>query len=379
MKSYRPASLHTGKEWYISFYAFDPQSDKLKRKRIKINFIDKASERRRYANELIKKININLAKGWNPFFDSKAHKAYRKIDEAMDHFLSFNTKKYKGGDIRRETWNEYNSKMHNLREWLTERNSIDLYTYKFTTEICNAFLEYIFIERDRTSQTRDNYLRFLRVFGTFMMEHQYIKVRPTETIKVIGKSKTRGKNRSIISIDDRKKLREYLEVENPAFFVACMVEYYCFIRPKEMSYIKISHVNLERETVYIPGITAKNHKDAIVTIPQPLKKLLKKMKLSSYPGDYYLFSHYFSPGKDRRSEKAFRDYWGKVRIALDFPETYKFYSLKDTGITDLIGQLGDTRMVRDQARHHSIAITDIYTPHDIMKSNPYIAKNKSEF
>lgn len=60
-------------------------------------------------------------------------------------------------------------------------------------------------------------------------------------------------------------------------------------------------------------------------------------------------------------------------------EEYKFYSLKDTGITDLIGQLGDPRIVRDQARHHSIAITDIYTPHDIMKANPLISQNQAEF
>lgn len=52
MIAYRPAVLHTGKEWYISFYAFDPASEKLKRKRIKINYIEKVAERRRYANDM---------------------------------------------------------------------------------------------------------------------------------------------------------------------------------------------------------------------------------------------------------------------------------------------------------------------------------------
>lgn len=74
-----------------------------------------------------------------------------------------------------------------------------------------------------------------------------------------------------------------------------------------------------------------------------------------------------------RSEKSFRDYWLKVvRKELHFPDTYQFYSLKDTGITEMIHQLGDTLMVRDQARHHSVAITDKYTHGKLVKANKII-------
>jgi len=198
-------------------------------------------------------------------------------------------------------------------------------------------------------------------------------------LKVIGRSKTKGKNRTVITPVDRERLRVFLEKENKDYLIACMIEYYCFIRPKEMSYIQVSHINLEKSTIYIPGITAKNHKNAIVTIPTPLKRYLVELNYNQYPPNYYIFSVGFKPGLTRRSEKQFRDYWLKVRDKLNFPEEYKFYSLKDTGITDLIGQLGDPRIVRDQARHHSIAITDIYTPHDIMKANPLISQNEAEF
>ncbi|MCK5821942.1 MAG: hypothetical protein KAH17_08645 [Bacteroidales bacterium] len=70
--AYRPASLHTGSCWFVSYYSYDPQSESLKRKRIKLNHIDKISERRKYANELIKRINNNLAQGWNPFLDHES-------------------------------------------------------------------------------------------------------------------------------------------------------------------------------------------------------------------------------------------------------------------------------------------------------------------
>ena len=76
------------------------------------------------------------------------------------------------------------------------------------------------------------------------------------------------------------------------------------------------------------------------------------------------------PGKDRKSEKQFRDYWQRyVRKNLKLTDRYKFYSLKDTGITNMLRANTDILTVRDQARHSSILITDRYTPKDIQNAN----------
>ena len=45
--------------------------------------------------------------------------------------------------------------------------------------------------------------------------------------------------------------------------------------------------------------------------------------------------------------------------------------LRDTNI--------DKLSVRDQARHSSILITDIYTPHDIQKANALIEAHEDVF
>lgn len=46
IKSYTPPILHTGKDWYIDFYAFNPVDGVMKRKKIKLNFIKSVKERR---------------------------------------------------------------------------------------------------------------------------------------------------------------------------------------------------------------------------------------------------------------------------------------------------------------------------------------------
>ncbi len=379
ISTYKPARLHTGKCWYISFHVFDPESERLKIKRIKLNYIGKATERRRYANELIIRINNNLAQGWNPYLDQESKKGFAKISVAIAHYKRVHEKKHQAQDIRSETYVAYLSFLRNFESYLTKKELGEMYIYKLDRSVINDFLEYIYLDKDRSSQTRNNYLAFLRIFSGFLVEKEYSKVRPTDGISNLGKKYRRKKGRIVIEPKDRERLKKYLLSENVPYLLSCQVLYYCFIRPKEMSYIKIHHVNLERGTIFVPGETAKNHQDSIVTIPIQLLKFMKQLNIKQHPGDYYLFADHFSPGPKRRDEKQFRDYWLKIRKQLNFPPEYKFYSLKDTGIIDLIGQIGDPRIVRDQARHHSISITDIYTPHDIMKANPIIAENQSEF
>jgi len=86
------------------------------------------------------------------------------------------------------------------------------------------------------------------------------------------------------------------------------------------------------------------------------------------------------PGATCQSEKQFRDYWQRhIRKPLKLPDKYKFYSLKDTGVTMMLRANTDIISVRDQARHSSILITDTYTPHDIAKANPLIDKFVCDF
>ena len=64
---------------------------------------------------------------------------------------------------------------------------------------------------------------------------------------------------------------------------------------------------------------------------------------------------------------------------LRLPSEYKFYSLKDTGITDLIKARTDLLSVRDQARHHSLQMTDLYTPLETRTANESIRHHESYF
>ena len=88
-----------------------------------------------------------------------------------------------------------------------------------------------------------------------------------------------------------------------------------------------------------------------------------------YSINFFIFSKRMKPGDFEISPCRFDERWIKLRKALGFPASYKFYSLKDTGITELSDNHVTNLTIRDQARHSSLAITDVYTRHASARAN----------
>jgi integrase len=180
--------------------------------------------------------------------------------------------------------------------------------------------------------------------------------------------------------DVLNNVRKKIEETNKHFLLASYVLFYCFIRPKEMSRLQIRDIYIKNRTIIINEDQSKNRRKAAITLPVKVLHLMIELKIFDSPSDYYLFSNKLKPGKMYQSEKQFRDFWNRhVRKPLRLPDKYKFYSLKDTGVTMMLRANTDILSVRDQARHSSILITDTYTPHDIVKANPLIDKFECNF
>ncbi len=376
--SYTPPKLYTGKEWYVGFYAFDPARGQMRRKKIKLNFIAKTADRRRYANALIKRLHTKLESGWNPWIECENGKAYHTMEEVFTHYRKYIKKMLDDNIYREDTYVSYLSYLRNIEKWNNSLQTPYSYIYQFDSTFVQKFLEHVYIDRNNTPQTHNNYLIFLSVFSTFLVQNQYLKTKPTEGFRAISK-RLRKKQRTIIAENDMAKLKNHLEKTNKHYLLACYILYYCFIRPKEMSLIQLKHISIKNQTIFIPGDNSKNTKDGMVTIPKKVLQLMIELNVFAHPNSDYLFSNNFYPGSEKKNEKMFRDYWTRyVRSKLGFPATYKFYSLKDTGITAMLRKY-DSVTVRDQARHADILMTDTYTPHDLMEANPLIKDHESDF
>lgn len=370
--SFTYPKLYTGASWYIGFTAFDPASGTMHRKRIKINNIGSDSVKRKYAAQLCHRLSVKLESGWNPWIQPEASRAYHTLDDVLSHYRNYITKLYNDGIYRKATFDSYTSYLHILETWNSTQKVPIRYIYQFDHNLCMKFLDYVYIDRQNGPVTRNSYLVFLKSFSSFLVQYQYLPTRPTEGIETFGRNVIR-KERTIIPDAIMSRLHDWLEENNRHFLLACYFLHYMLIRPKEIAMLKLSNINIRKQTIFIPDTVSKNRKSAVVTMPAKIMHLMLDLHIFDCPSDWYIFSTGFRPGREWKSEKSYRDYWHrKIRPILKLPREYKFYSLKDTGITAMLRSGCDALTVKEQARHSSLLMTDIYTPQDIKNANPIL-------
>lgn len=223
IKSYTPPTLHCGRETYISFNAYDPAEGRMKRKRIKLNSID-PKQRKKYANDLIKRLTEKLILGWNPWIEKENGTAYMLFNDCCEKYRQYIDKLLKDGTYRYETHKSLASYLKNMMDWNKKRMIPITYIYQFDKDFCVQFLDEIYINRDNTAFTHDNYLGFLRQFGHWCCQKNFLKAVPTEGLSVLGRG-AKKKKRKTIEPHHLNMIHDYLEQKNKHFLLASYILY----------------------------------------------------------------------------------------------------------------------------------------------------------
>lgn len=354
---YTYPALYEGKQCYIGFYAVDPRTGKMRRKRYRLGHIRGKIQRRRYAQRMIFELMDKLDNGWNPWIEPKEEVQVPSFLQVCDEYLSFIDQRKNSGTLRPDSHRTYKYSLVAFRRWCNQKQveRCD----QLTKSLCVKFLDYIHVELGYSARTTNGYKVWLSGFFTWMVDREYLQQKPTDGIKALPKTKE-SKSRDLIPEHELVRLNEYLRRENPYFLLAVYLLYYCFIRPKEMCMLTLGDFQLAKGVVIVPGKVAKNGRTESVTLPVKVIHLMVDLNIFVCPSSYYLFSDDFMPGKTPHKAKYLSDWWNyHVKRDLHWPESYKFYSLKDTGITRLLHKVNGIS-VRDQARHSDISITNIY-------------------
>lgn len=374
---YVPAQLHENKTWEIVFYVLNPFTDKLERKRNRVRPLKSISERRKLARRMIVKINDRLANGWNPFLEKKGLKELNKLYDVIDIYLKHILIENKDGNLSADTVKTYTSRIKNFKLWLESSKLKDLFCYKLDHQLIDNYLDYLRYDKEVSARTRDNYMTFLTTLCLWMVNKKYLASNPCEGFKKINK-KTES-TRQVFPPDVREQIFNFWKEKNINYFVLCMTCYYCLIRRTELTKIRVRDLNLKKQTLFVEAENAKNNKTAHVTIPKDLLLLLANHVKSAKADDYIFSKNNFLPGAEIVNPNSITNRWIAMRKKIDIPRKYKWYALKDTGITDLIKNGVPLNSVRDQARHHSIKQTEDYIPRNMKNADNYILNSGVSF
>lgn len=343
--------LHTGKSWYVDFFSLDPATGTMRRKKYMLDSIGKVTDRRKRAQEMIESLMKLLRSGWSPWVNVDDNRGYTLLEEALEKYEKSLEKLPK-----LKTRQSYSSRLNVLREYIKSRVIPPKYVYQFDTSFVSDFLDWLYLDRDVTGRTRNNYRGWCSALAAYFIEREYISTNPVVKIKVVPED---AKKRQPLTAEMLQSLRNYLKEKNPIFLLACMMEYYTMIRPEELSNLRIKDISLKEQSVFVAAEFSKNKRDGKVGLNDELIKLMLDIELFKWPGDCYIFGDKLRHCMKKASSEIFRREWKKVRAALKWKDIYQFYSLKDSGIRDLANAKGIV-IARDQARHTDVSTTNRY-------------------
>lgn len=372
-----PAELHENKTWEVVYYVMHPVTNKLCRKRNRVKPLKSISNRRKLAKRMVLTINSRLESGWNPFYETKGSREFVKLIDVCRIYINRVQADFNDQTLRKDTYKTYKTNINQLINYITEVIKDDNFLcYKFDAEFIGNYLDHIRYIKNRSARTRDNHLSFLGTFSNFLISKKYISVNPTTTFKKINRSE---KTRVLISEGLRKKIFNFFKEHNVSFLTLCMTCYYCLVRRTELTKIKVSDVSLKNQTLFINASDSKNRKSAHVTIPDELMHLLSDHIKNANSNDFLFSRDKFKTGSEQLNPDRVTREWSKMRTKLNIKKNVHWYSLKDSGITDLLMAKVPMLSVKNQARHHSSAQTDSYTPKSMRKSDLNIKESHVKF
>ena len=349
--NFRPASYHKGKECYVSYYCVDPSTDRLRRVKVKVNHVKKPSERERFARALCNAINNKLYDGWNPFIEALNASSVTMAD-AIGLFMDAKSK-----FSRKSTIRSYKSYCDTFRNWLVKKRLQDRYCAMLETSVLESFLEDTDRIRNFSNRTWNNYCSFLYTFFDWLVSKKYIGSNPAAELK---KRRTDNKFRTVIPAADRKRIKAWFSDRLPIYNYVMQLCYRLLMRPNEIVQLRVADIDFDDSIIRVRSEVAKNHGERLLAVPEDMMVFFRE--LACYPPQFFVFAdrNTYKPGPRQMSPTRIAEKWKEMRDELKLPGNYQFYSLKDSGITEMLESGVPSKLVKELADHSSLEMTEKY-------------------
>ena len=316
----------TSKRWYFLYYL--NQAGVLFPYKLYggINRYSNADERFYAAKRLLNTLDVS-----NPKIEFDIEDLQNIFDVALKKRIPY---------LRKKSIATYQSKINDFLDFC-RRNRIDKLR-KIDKKIATKYLQEL-LQKNNT--TVNSYIiTFKRLFKDFVKENK-IRFNPFEEIKKLPENR---KGKMYFNTNQIEVLKSEIIKQNRILWFACQLQYYCFIRPNEIRFLKIEHINTVDGTIKIDASFSKNKKTQVVVIPNCF--LSDFIALSNKNENDYLIQI--------NNEQLKRDYLSKehkkILAKLGFSNRYSFYSWKHTGAYMAVKGGIKLKDLQLQLRHHSL-------------------------
>jgi integrase len=257
-----------------------------------------------------------------------------------------------------KSYASYVGKNKVFSEWLSSAGLDQICISQITNQNIADFFVYLATEKGLDRTTCQKY--YLNIRKVFSYAHQRGEIESIPFSLVVFPQKKEDKSAGVIPQDHMRVLMETIKKKDKQLYLACMTEFYCFIRPgTELRLLKVSDIDLNNGTIQVGSDHAKNGHKRIVTVPNQLIELFKEYGIDKAEKGMYVFGRSKRPDTAPCSVNMLRYRFNKYRNKLKMARQYKLYSMKHSGATllhnsnqvslrDMMDQLGHSRMEATQ-------------------------------
>lgn len=360
LPSFQPPRLVKASQgWYIVWYEANPATGELKRFRntFLLNRIPNKVTRLQRAQAILEEISRQLAAGGYAYAGKQeTGLGFTPLGEAMQLARTI-----KAATQVEATNHSYGSHINLFLTWAKSQRLDGLPVKAFSRLQAMQFLD----SRKATGvggRTYNNYITFMRSIWAALQERGYVEANPWAQVR---KAKPEPKHRRTFSQAEAATVAAYIAAHSPGLFAAILLQYYCFLRPNEIRQLRRRDFDLEAGTIQIPALVAKAKRPRLVTMPEAVRRYFLDHYAKLAPS-YYLWGPQQKPdaklvcGKNEMNKKhlVFLRQMKKKRLLTDI-DGLKFYSWKDTGLTEAAKSIGLLDLMQ-QAGHHDPKMTMVY-------------------
>jgi integrase len=278
--------------------------------------------------------------------------------------------------VGKGTYQKYQSELRIVEAFLRtlkmEQSDISV----FTKANALAFFQYLENDRHLGGQTKNQYLETVRRVWQLARKDRKLLPDPWADIpkfKAIVKPQIPMKH-GVLNM-----FKQELEKTDPQLWLAAQFMYYCFIRPKELRFMQIKHLDLYEGRITLYSDITKSGKTRIVDINDVfLDKLYTVYKLHEQPEEYYVFTLKGVPGEKPLSKNHLWRQFDKARTKLKIPKDYKLYGFKHTGAVSANKAGANIKDIQHQMGHSSLEITDHYLKSLVGYESDFFKNNMPE-
>lgn len=215
----------------------------------------------------------------------------------------------------------------------------------------------------------NNYLDALRTLWNEMQAREMVAGNPWTSIKP---AREEPKQRRAPTPEERRIIAAYALEHDYWMFRAIVLQFFCYVRPVELTRLRFRDFNFSTGTVTIQEEDAKQYRTTVRTIPRSVLQYFIDGQFEKYPANFFVFGRvgdarrgHTGPSTNQLHEgRLYKRHAAMLRRLkaagkLGDIRGLSFYSWKDAGISAHAEKTGPVA-TKDQAGHTSLSITSAY-------------------